>query len=247
MVRAEALDAWNQRQQQARLTADPSIRDKEIQRSLVVQRVIAKEGRKLILGQFVEEEEDNVYSSEDDEDAVRVVENDHQCSLVVEEDSDEENSDCAICLENFRVGDVVAFGRAEASDCHHPFHRECILLWFTKRNDCPKCRELILKSENENEDIEVGINKESTFVEQSKVFVIFNNLVTQVRKVSFSLAASTFDSAESEMLEEEDSLRTFNPEEGPPSPFRRVVSYGDALKPNRSRCRKRSHSLTHSR
>ena len=239
-IRAEALEAWSLRQRQAKM-ADPTARDKAIQQSLVVQRVMAKEGKSLTLGQLVEGQDDDSFAS--DQEVAAETSRQH-CSLVEEND---EESDCAICLEPFRVGDVVAFSRAEASNCHHPFHRECILLWFTKRNDCPYCRELILTPKIGSQDIEMGVETGNAAEEQNTIFVILNSLVSRVTRTSCSLTTSTFDMRESEILvENEEENYLLKPSNNPPSPLRRVFSCDDALKLTEPHCHcKRSRSMSH--
>lgn len=45
---------------------------------------------------------------------------------------------CPICLENYKVGDEIAWSRND--DCYHAFHLECILGWLMKHDECPLCR-----------------------------------------------------------------------------------------------------------
>lgn len=44
--------------------------------------------------------------------------------------------DCAICLDNFNVGDKCRV----LPNCHHFFHVSCIDLWLVKSPFCPICR-----------------------------------------------------------------------------------------------------------
>lgn len=44
--------------------------------------------------------------------------------------------DCAICLDNFKVGDKCRM----LPQCNHSFHAECIDLWLLKSLYCPICR-----------------------------------------------------------------------------------------------------------
>jgi len=47
---------------------------------------------------------------------------------------------CAICLDNFKVGESVSWSR-HLIDCKHVFHHACIAAWLSGRNDdCPCCR-----------------------------------------------------------------------------------------------------------
>ncbi|XP_047331811.1 uncharacterized protein LOC124935422 [Impatiens glandulifera] len=55
--------------------------------------------------------------------------------------SDREEKDmCAICLENYNVGDEIN----SMHHCPHQFHYGCIKNWMKINNSCPLCREPIL-------------------------------------------------------------------------------------------------------
>ncbi|KAL2340883.1 hypothetical protein Fmac_008823 [Flemingia macrophylla] len=44
--------------------------------------------------------------------------------------------DCAVCLENFKVGDVCRL----LPNCSHSFHMHCIDTWILQAPICPICR-----------------------------------------------------------------------------------------------------------
>ncbi|KAJ1384449.1 Zinc finger, RING-type [Sesbania bispinosa] len=44
--------------------------------------------------------------------------------------------DCAVCLENFKAGDVCRL----LPNCSHSFHVQCIDSWIVKTPFCPICR-----------------------------------------------------------------------------------------------------------
>ncbi|XP_078447649.1 RING-H2 finger protein ATL77-like [Wolffia australiana] len=46
---------------------------------------------------------------------------------------------CAICLEDFEMGEEVATLR-----CCHSFHARCIARWLTQSNNCPLCKSIAL-------------------------------------------------------------------------------------------------------
>ena len=49
------------------------------------------------------------------------------------------SNECAICMTEYDVGDVITFSK----HCRHAFHQACILDWFSwqkSRGDCPTCR-----------------------------------------------------------------------------------------------------------
>lgn len=43
---------------------------------------------------------------------------------------------CPICLSGYRMGDFIVTSKY----CTHMFHKQCILEWLTKHDDCPICR-----------------------------------------------------------------------------------------------------------
>ncbi|KAI3728057.1 hypothetical protein L6452_16685 [Arctium lappa] len=43
---------------------------------------------------------------------------------------------CAICMDDFKCHDDLI----PLPSCHHIFHRNCILPWFSTNNTCPLCR-----------------------------------------------------------------------------------------------------------
>ncbi|CAA0820011.1 RING-H2 finger protein ATL56 [Striga hermonthica] len=45
-------------------------------------------------------------------------------------------SDCAICLDSFRVGDLCR----NVPACKHLFHSKCVDRWIRKNPTCPVCR-----------------------------------------------------------------------------------------------------------
>ncbi|OIT28715.1 PREDICTED: RING-H2 finger protein ATL77-like [Nicotiana attenuata] len=65
--------------------------------------------------------------------------------------------DCAVCLENFKVGEKCRI----LPKCNHSFHAQCIDSWLQKTAACPICRACAkspLKTEEEsNNSSEVGI------------------------------------------------------------------------------------------
>mmetsp|Transcript_4702 Transcript_4702/g.5346 ORF Transcript_4702/g.5346 Transcript_4702/m.5346 type:complete len:653 (+) Transcript_4702:181-2139(+) len=47
---------------------------------------------------------------------------------------------CPICLENFRMGDPYY-----VIDCGHIMHKDCLVQWTTKKNECPMCRNTVVQ------------------------------------------------------------------------------------------------------
>jgi len=45
---------------------------------------------------------------------------------------------CTICLEEYKVGEEIGWSRN--SECHHAFHKDCIIKWLENNDDCPICR-----------------------------------------------------------------------------------------------------------
>jgi hypothetical protein len=113
---------------------------------------------------------------------------------------DVQDSGCVICLEPFRVNDIVAWSR-QFEECQHVFHRDCIESWLRKQDDCPSCRIILLKheddtkkseeegAEQEHEDDtkkseEEGAEQEHHLGPSTMAFVIMNGLVSRARRAS---------------------------------------------------------------
>ena len=47
-----------------------------------------------------------------------------------------DDNTCAICLDEFFVGDQINDSR----ECHHFFHKDCLLGWLDQHDVCPCCR-----------------------------------------------------------------------------------------------------------
>lgn len=45
---------------------------------------------------------------------------------------------CAICLTEYSEGDEICW--SHNAECHHVFHRECIIEWLLQHEECPCCR-----------------------------------------------------------------------------------------------------------
>eukprot|EP00550_Attheya_septentrionalis_P009851 CAMPEP_0198285546 /NCGR_PEP_ID=MMETSP1449-20131203/4807_1 /TAXON_ID=420275 /ORGANISM="Attheya septentrionalis, Strain CCMP2084" /LENGTH=188 /DNA_ID=CAMNT_0043982997 /DNA_START=69 /DNA_END=635 /DNA_ORIENTATION=- len=56
---------------------------------------------------------------------------------------------CAICLDNYSIGDSVSL--AKTDQCDHVYHSQCISDWLANHDDCPLCRTVILNSANTSE------------------------------------------------------------------------------------------------
>lgn len=63
---------------------------------------------------------------------------------VLARDDEEANSEshmCAVCIESYRMGDVVT-----VLTCDHIFHKTCIEPWLLEKRTCPMCKSDILKA-----------------------------------------------------------------------------------------------------
>uniref|UniRef100_A0A669E7J6 RING-type domain-containing protein n=1 Tax=Oreochromis niloticus TaxID=8128 RepID=A0A669E7J6_ORENI len=56
------------------------------------------------------------------------------------EETSSDSSMCAVCIESYKVGDVVT-----VLTCDHIFHKTCIEPWLLERRTCPMCKCDILK------------------------------------------------------------------------------------------------------
>ena len=51
---------------------------------------------------------------------------------------DDEEKQCAICLENYSIGNKIIY-----LPCCHYFHSSCIRNWLKIKNKCPYCKRVI--------------------------------------------------------------------------------------------------------
>ena len=55
------------------------------------------------------------------------------------------NTNCAICQESILVDGI------QLRQCHHVYHRECIMAWFQRNVRCPVCRHDIREEDHRNQ------------------------------------------------------------------------------------------------
>lgn len=65
-----------------------------------------------------------------------------------DEEANSESHMCAVCIESYRMGDVVT-----VLTCDHIFHKTCIEPWLLEKRTCPMCKCDILKA--------LGVEEES--------------------------------------------------------------------------------------
>lgn len=87
--------------------------------------------------------------------------------------SDEMGACCCICLEPYEIGDDVAWNKRQLERCQHVFHKECIIEWLERHNDCPSCRIPIVV------DVAKETEEES---EKPAAFAIVHGLLSRVVK-----------------------------------------------------------------
>jgi Ring finger domain len=233
-------------------------RGDQIDKSLCVQRVVAVDAEGNVQLEDLETSDvPNVsdYSCDDEECLFNQDATKSQTSAVSEANESGDNliACCCICLEPYRVGDVVAWSNNSSEECLHVFHRDCIYQWLEnlKHDECPSCRTIILQPHDpfaedlENEagsqgrertgdsPTDDGETSQSTRNNTGSVaYCIMQGLISRVRHARFSLIGQTisFDSEDSEL-----QCTSYDNDVAPnswisyPSPFRRVMSYGDHL------------------
>lgn len=103
-------------------------------------------------------------------------------------DNDEETDGaCVICLEPFRVGELVAWSKNSEgeTECLHVWHDCCIQEWLrnVKHDDCPSCRSVILFG-NDEDSAETNLGESN-----QGVFRIIDGLISRAtRRASKSLS-----------------------------------------------------------
>ncbi|CAF2124009.1 hypothetical protein BRARA_C02255 [Brassica rapa] len=73
------------------------------------------------------------HENEDDEELIPTVE--ISSSMLCCSSSDDSTLACAICREDFVIGES-----ARRLPCDHLYHHDCITPWLTSHNTCPLCR-----------------------------------------------------------------------------------------------------------
>lgn len=225
-IAAERRARWQQRQERKNRMSDPEYRTKLILKGLVLKKITEEKDGFLTLGDYENGDDDN---NEDDHSSA-------SGSLLSIDSMDEKSSSCAICLEPFRVKDVVGLSSTileESNDevaCNHAFHKACIVAWLMNplHDECPSCRSIIVREEEQAEisghdavESNDVIMKDGTDHHSNWAFVIVRGLVSRVRHASLSLVGQNIG-----FKEHDDDIergRLVVPDT-PPSPFRRVYS-----------------------
>uniref|UniRef100_A0A669B352 RING-type domain-containing protein n=1 Tax=Oreochromis niloticus TaxID=8128 RepID=A0A669B352_ORENI len=73
-----------------------------------------------------------------------------------DEETSSDSSMCAVCIESYKVGDVVT-----VLTCDHIFHKTCIEPWLLERRTCPMCKCDILKALGVEDDRKESFSAES--------------------------------------------------------------------------------------
>ena len=81
---------------------------------------------------------------------------------------------CAVCLEDFRDGDLVRVLR-----CFHTFHRECVDKWLARNHLCPICKQDVAGQATWKERKDITCSSASE-VQPMTSFVDFSSLVNEV-------------------------------------------------------------------
>ena len=83
-------------------------------------------------------EEQKTHVSEVESGTTTVVAVDDGDVVAIENGDEYSHDQCPICLLDYEEGDLISWSRNK--QCHHYFHRDCLLVWLMKHEDCPYCR-----------------------------------------------------------------------------------------------------------
>lgn len=162
--------------------SNPEYRLNLILNAIVIKKIIQEKAGQLLLG-----DDDGA------QDSLSANSSSHSIDSM-----DENANTCAICLESFHVGDVVAWSRIlldpnEPDACSHVFHKECLLSWLMHgptHDACPSCRSPIVKESEvggKGEQTECSSSSSDSVRGANSVFVIMHGLVSRIRRVSASM------------------------------------------------------------
>lgn len=72
---------------------------------------------------------------------------------ICDEHINSNNSQCTVCLEDFRIGDT-----ARKLPCDHYFHQECLIPWLKLHASCPVCRKTFVGQDTAEQQSETVPN-----------------------------------------------------------------------------------------
>ena len=78
-------------------------------------------------------------------------------AATISPDQYDEKDVCTICLCDYEEGDEIA--SSPNSKCKHSYHKECILEWLMKHDNCPCCRVDYLSNTNEDNNSKQGCDQ----------------------------------------------------------------------------------------
>eukprot|EP00571_Detonula_confervacea_P006762 CAMPEP_0172315630 /NCGR_PEP_ID=MMETSP1058-20130122/25814_1 /TAXON_ID=83371 /ORGANISM="Detonula confervacea, Strain CCMP 353" /LENGTH=271 /DNA_ID=CAMNT_0013029749 /DNA_START=57 /DNA_END=872 /DNA_ORIENTATION=+ len=82
-----------------------------------------------------------------------------KCHLNHKQHNQRTSNECAICMVEYDIGDVVIHSK----NCSHAFHQDCILDWVSRDNrDCPSCRAIFYNPNDGSETKKSSSRSESS-------------------------------------------------------------------------------------
>jgi hypothetical protein len=96
---------------------------------------------------------------------------------------DEMLDPCPICLDGYEEGDEICWSHNK--HCDHTFHRQCIIEWLMRHDECPICRQDFLSLEYLDEKVpettEHGVTSQHAAEEQAPQSGGHENAATEAR------------------------------------------------------------------
>ena len=111
--------------------------------SLILKKPFSKKVKKINIKEFIKKNENFIFKRKCDEKILSVVYDLFQVRCTQDQKlvKKDKRCMCVICQGEFEIGDKFL----ASPGCKHPFHLECIEVWYVQKSECPICRTNVIK------------------------------------------------------------------------------------------------------